>query len=106
MKYEIRKSKLNDIMTKHLNGYVDNNECGNSVQKFDSFILIPDCSNSEFELYEPYFEYDYSDGRLYINEDVIVLFSNLFPLNHAESQSFIKDWFENRFGVEIKFTAF
>ena len=50
-------------------------------------------------------EYDYSDGRLYIG---LFLRRKLwwFPFKDTEElNQFLKDWFEKKFNVEVKFVA-
>jgi hypothetical protein len=50
-------------------------------------------------------EYDYSDGRLYIG---LFLRRKLwwFPFKDKEElNQFLKDWFEKKFNVEVKFVA-
>ena len=48
-------------------------------------------------------EYDYDDGRLYIDRTFLTNFSKIYFPNDDDAGPFIKDWFENEFGVDIDF---
>lgn len=99
MKFIISENKLNQLRDKFLNSYVTLGD----IRTFDSFIVIEDPSADEFD--EPNFEYDYSDGRLFVNKNLRNIFSNLFGLNKEESNRVFKEWFESKFNVDIKFLA-
>ena len=49
-------------------------------------------------------EYDYEDGRLYINSSFGHGFSDLFFNNDEEAYKFMSEWFENKFDVFVEYT--
>lgn len=99
MEYIISENKLEQLKNKFLTSYVNDR----NVLKFDTFIVVANEDGDEFELEEPYFEYDYSDGRLFVNRDVRNNFTNIFGYTKEKSNDFFKNWFENKFQVEIAF---
>ena len=100
MKYEISRKKLQEVKEKVLNDYIDNN-----VENFDTYIVIVDNTgnDNEFEITEPFFEYDYYDGRLFVRDDVFYNFISSFPINEKEAIEDISSWFQKKFDVEVKF---
>jgi hypothetical protein len=100
MNYIITENRISELKTNFLDGYIDDN-----VSRFDSYLLIHNTGKDEFELYEPFFEFDYSDGRLFINSDIRETFISLFGSNTSDADEFISDWFTNKFDVIVEFTA-
>ncbi len=98
MKYIITESRMNEFMTNYLNNLLENYK----VRTPYSFIVISPVIWDEDE-WDEVMEYDFSDGRLWINEDIIQTFDDLFNLDKNASHDFIKNWFENQFDVKIKF---
>jgi hypothetical protein len=49
-------------------------------------------------------EYDYTDGRLWINREFLKNFSDIFALGSEYAKNFITNWFENKFAVKASFT--
>ena len=84
-----------------MTSYLDERSSG-GITKFYTFILI-----YYYDLYDDYddlevlMEFDSEDGRLYIDKSFIDTFDKLFPF--GKSQLFIEEWFENKFGVEVKY---
>jgi hypothetical protein len=99
MKIIITENKLLKLQTDVLN-----NLLGGNVSEFDNFILIyyPDGQGDE-GISEIMMEYDYEDSRLYIDNYFLRNFGKVYFPNEEEAQLVIKDWFENYFGVEIKY---
>jgi hypothetical protein len=107
MKYIITESQHNKIK-KHLSDYLEKQMQpkpsidGNFIilwEKYNNPISV----NDEDE--DVAMEYDYSDGRLYIG---LFLRRKLwwFPFKDKEElNEFLKDWFEKKFKVEVKFVA-
>jgi hypothetical protein len=97
MKYIVPQDKLLNIM----NSYLDDKLVG-GVSKVDNYIIIfyYDDANDDSEVL---MEFDSYDGRLYVNKSFIETFGKLFPF--VNSQSFIKKWFETKFGVTIEYVA-
>jgi hypothetical protein len=100
MKFIITESKLNLFKNKFLNHYLEN-----GVRKFDSFILIHNNDEDDYDYAEPHFEYDFFDGRLFINNNVIQKFMDFFGTSIEETNDYISKWFEYNFGVNVKFTV-
>jgi hypothetical protein len=100
MNYIITENRISELKTNFLDGYIDDN-----VSLLSPYILIYNNSQVDFELNEPFFEFDYSDGRLFINSDVRETFISLFGSNTSDADEFISDWFTNKFDVIVEFTA-
>ena len=100
MNYLVTHPQLRKFMTEYLNDLLNQF----SVSEIDSFIIIdynydePD----EYSIDDIAMEYDSDDGRLYLGKDFTLFFKNYFP-NEDDVIPFIKDWFENEFGVKIKY---
>jgi hypothetical protein len=97
MKYIIKESKIDMLMTEYLNSWVDAKE----PSKYDSFIIFHD--KVEADEWEDVMEYDGSDGRLWVNRDFVKFLTDLFGKSRVETLVFMGKWFENKFGVEVKF---
>ena len=96
MKIIITESKLKDFRTSYLNDFHNHA----SVSKFDSFIVVYYNETDDDDSIA--MEYDSDDGRLYLDRGFTLFFKNYFP-NEDDVIPFIKDWFENEFGVKIKY---
>ena len=101
MDFEISRKKLQELKERVLNDYILNNK--KNVRKFDTFILISDPQEIDFEIYEPFFEYDFTDGRLFVRDDVFYNFYDMFALDEKKTIEDISDWFSKKFDVEVKF---
>lgn len=73
------------------------------IEDIDNFIVISQPSEDNESDWETYMEFAFEDGRLYVIEDFLRSFSDLFGLNEEETKNFIKDWFEYKFGVDINY---
>ena len=101
MNYIITENRIHELKTNFLNGYI-----GYNVLRLDTYLLITNTSNNnDFENLEPFLEYDYSDGRLFINSDIRDNFMSLFGADNSEADEFISNWFSDKFGVTVDFTA-
>ena len=87
-----------------MNSYLDNMMNSNIVQRNDPYLYIekPDYDDGDGDIFQ-YVEYDYSDGRMWINRHFLIYFSELFALSIKEAGDFIQKWFEKTFDVEVKF---
>jgi hypothetical protein len=99
MKYIITESRLNDFIFQ----YLDSWESNNYVNGFDTFITITSRHEMDDIEDEVYMEYDYEDGRLYVNSNFRNHFMDLFNKSSDETNSFIKDWFEYKFGEKVEY---
>jgi len=95
MKIIITESKLKDIRASYLNSVVSGN-----VAYIDNYIVVYYNETDDDDSIA--MEYDSDDGRLFLDKNFTLFFKNYFP-NEDDVIPFIKDWFENEFGVKIKF---
>ena len=97
MKYIIRESRLDHLMTEYLNSWIET-----KLKSRDSnFIIFSD--RVDDEEWEDTMEYDSSDGRLWVNRNLIRFLVDLFGKNQVETMTFVGKWFENKFDVEVKY---
>jgi hypothetical protein len=103
MKYIITESRLNDFIFQYLDSWSENKY----INGFDSLITIThrDNGNDINDYFEEdvIIEYSYEDGRLYIEKDFRNHFMDLFNKSSDEANSFIKDWFEYKFGEKVEY---
>lgn len=69
----------------------------------DSFIVYSQDTEDEFEDKSVKIEYDYFDGKLYIEDGFIGLISDMFGLHPTEAMVKIHDWFEDYEGIRAKY---
>ena len=101
MIYRISEKRLYEYMVKYLDRWLEHH----FIQTPGDFILVSEkTSRAEDADWIDIMEYDYSDGRLWINQSFLQSFADLFAHDKEDASSFLKDWFENKFKVEIKFT--
>lgn len=99
MKVIITENKLHKLQINHLD-----NTLRGGVSKFDNFIIIYYYDTADdYEDSEVLMEYDFEDGRLYVDNKFLKDFGLTYFPNEDDAQSVIKDWFENYFGVKIKY---
>jgi len=98
MKYIIKESKIDMLMTEYLNSWIESK----AVSQQSDFILI-EGKGVEHDEWDALMEYDYSDGRLWVNRNFLNFVTDLFGKNKIETMVFVGKWFENKFGVEVKF---
>jgi hypothetical protein len=96
MKYIIKESKIDMLMTDYLNTWVSSRR----LIKFDRFIILED-PNGEPEN-DVDMEYDGEDGRLWVRQELFSTLVDLFGKGNVETLDFIGKFFENKFGVEVK----
>lgn len=99
MKYVISNNRLQDVMKNYLESFLGSKV----IEDIDNFIVISQPSEDNESDWETYMEFAFEDGRLYVIEDFLRSFSDLFGLNEEETKNFIKDWFEYKFGVDINY---
>ena len=101
MNYIITENRIHELKTNFLNSYITRN-----ITRIDTYFLVYNTNEHDyFEGLEPFFEYDYSDGRLFINSDIRDNFVSLFGADNSEADEFISNWFSDKFGVTVEFTA-
>lgn len=97
MKYVITESRLNEFIYEYLESFLERHE----VFHTRNFISVVE--NADFEDDKTYMEFDYSDGRLWINRELMNNLESLFFQNINETATFVKKWFEKKFKVKVKF---
>jgi hypothetical protein len=98
MKVMITENKLRDIQLNYLN------TMKYDYSEFDNFKILyyPD-NRDDYELSEVMMEYDFEDFRLYIDSNFVKDFGLTYFPNEDDAQPFIRDWFEEEFGVKVKY---
>jgi hypothetical protein len=98
MKVVITENKLRDIQLNYLN------TMRYDYSEFDNFKILyyPD-NRDDYELSEVMMEYDFEDFRLYIDSNFVKDFGLTYFPNEDDAQPFIRDWFEDKFGVKVKY---
>ena len=85
-------------MTEYLNSWIENKVVSNHTD----FILIEERAN-DYDEWETLMEYDFSDGRLWVNRNLIRFLIDLFGKNQVETMTFVGKWLGNKFDVEVKY---
>lgn len=98
MKYTIDNDRLRELMINVLETKIS----GKGSSRTDSYDIIWD------ETYDDnydgvLFEYDNNDGRLYISGEFFYDFYTLFPFGPVHVEHLIKDWYESKFNVDVKY---
>ena len=98
MKVIVTENKLRDIQLNYLN------TMKYDYSNFDNFIVLyyPD-NRDDYELSEVMMEYDFEDFRLFIDSNFVKDFGLTYFPNEDDAQPFIRDWFEEEFGVKVKY---
>lgn len=100
MKYIISENRLSEFINSYLESFLSTKAISHS----DPWIIISQAAQGDDEIWADYMEHDYTDGRLWVNKVFLRDFMDLFGFRDKESAlSFIKNWFENKFEVEVKF---
>jgi len=93
----MKNKKLQEYAIKFIDLYVINKLL---KSEFDSFIVYYEY---EDEYSEPLIEYDFTDGRLYIDDTLNKLISSMFSFSVKESQIIWYAWFTTHNNVEVEF---
>lgn len=95
MKVLIKENKLKELSKKYINKELSDLEYYN----MDNFIILHDGVDDDDS--EVTLEYDFSDGRLYINREWMELITNLLPIDKKTIELLVDKWFENKFNVTV-----
>jgi len=95
MKYIIKESKIDMLMTDYLNTWVGSRR----LIEFDRFIVIEDPYGEDGNDVD--MEYDGEDGRLWVRKQLSYTLVGLFGKEENETLDFIRKYFEYKFGVEV-----
>jgi hypothetical protein len=98
MKVIVTENKLRNIQLNYLN------TMRYDYTEFDNFKILyyPD-DRYNYEMSEIMMEYDFEDFRLYIDSNFVKDFGFTYFPNQDDVQPFIRDWFEEKFGVKVKY---
>ena len=99
MKYVITESRLSQFIYGYLNTFLENRV----VNRVYPYIVISEPISDDNEDWDDMMEFDKIDGRLWVNRRFISNMMDLFGSTKEGTQNYIKDWFENRFEVKVKF---
>lgn len=100
MRYIISESRLHEFINDYLNSFVERKDVSHS----DPYIIIAEPNQNDDEAtWIDYMEYDFTDGRLWINKNFLTNISDLFFKDKDDAMKFMADWFDNKFDVEVKF---
>jgi hypothetical protein len=100
MKIIIRESKIEMLMTDYLNSWVESK----NILNYRDFILIQEKAGFDEDEWRDWMEYDFTDGRLWINNDFKRFLSDLFAKSVLDIIPFLTEWFENKFNVKVEYT--
>ena len=95
MKYIIKESKIDMLMTEYLDSWVSSRR----LAKFDRFIVLENPNGEDENDID--MEYDGDDGRLWFRKEFRHLLIDLFSKSQVETMTFVGKYFENKFGVEV-----
>ena len=95
MKYIIKESKIDMLMSEFLNSWIDSRK----IIEFDRFIVLENINGEEENEVE--MEYDGDDGRLWYLKNLRTLLMDLFGKSYIETDVFVGKFFEYKFGVEV-----
>ena len=100
MKYIITENRLHEFMNNYLNSWASTKV----INDRDGFIFMEEPSYPGADEWNIVMEFDYrEDGRLWFNNNFRKNFMDIFMLTSEEANQFIKEWFENKFDVEVKY---
>jgi len=98
MKYIITESKLDMLMT----NYMDNFLVSKKVSDGGDVLIIYDNLGEDYEYEEEVsIDYTYDDSEMSIRMDLINTFTSMFSRDIEQAKEFIKNWFENKFNLEV-----
>jgi len=100
MKYIITESRLHEIIKDYLDTFIEFKD----VSYPSSYVVISQrAQTDDQDTWVDYMEYDYQDGRLWINKDFLTNIADLFFRDKKEASEFISEWFEEKFDVDVEF---
>ena len=85
-----------------MTNYMDNFLASKKVSDGGGFLLIYDDLGEDY-LYEEevVIDYNYDNSVMSIRMDLIDMFKSMFSRDIEQTKEFIKNWFENKFNLEV-----
>ena len=92
MKYTITENRLNKVMTQYLDSFLESKQL---LWNGDDSVVIADVGyvDDDDPSWAEHMFYDPNNDHLWVSNEFIEEFSNLFGKEEEESLEFIKDWF-------------
>lgn len=102
MKYTIIQQRLNDFKISYLDNISQN------PAMLDNFIVVSRQDEGEDIDQNVIMEYDYEDGRLYVENSFFRSFYDMFfpSEDYWDVGNFIITWFEKKFGVDVEYVDY
>lgn len=96
MKYIISESRLREYMLSFLDSFVENKKVID-----DGIYIVVTGGGDSTQDYADYMEYDIAQRSLWVNKFFMNRLMNLFPFKDKDdAQSFVANWFDNKFKTE------
>ena len=91
MKYVITENRLNKVMTNYLDSFLETKQ----ILNYDDSVVVADSNpdDEENENWTEHMFYNFDDEDLWVNNEFVEEFGNLFGKEYEESLAFIKEWF-------------
>lgn len=91
MKYTIAENRLNRVMTNYLDSFLETKQ----ILSYDDSVVIADTGYADEDdpNWTEHMFYNFDDEDLWVNNEFVEEFGNLFGKEYEESLSFIKEWF-------------
>jgi hypothetical protein len=98
MKYIISEGRLDKIMTSYLDSFLATKQ----FLSYDDSVVIADLGygGEDDPNWTEHMYYDFNDEDLWVSNEFIEGFSNLFGKEPEESLEFIKDWFYSTVDID------
>jgi hypothetical protein len=103
MKIIITESQKKKLMNDFMKSLVDDTLDENEPSYVDSYIVIWDKTVDGGIDDATAIEYDKSDGRLWISKKYLNNLESWFPIKKEKVLDMIKNSFENKFNVDVKY---
>jgi hypothetical protein len=100
MKIIVKESKIDMLMTEYLNSWVEET----NILNYRDFILIQQKDGIDENDWIDWMEYDFTDGRLWINNIFKKFMSDLFGKSVLDIIPIVTKWFEDKFNVKVEYS--
>lgn len=103
MKYIIKESKLDILMTEYLDEIVSSKKM--SAFGEDVFLIYTDLGELYTYEEEVIIDYEYHNAKLGLRMDLVNAFMSMFSRNMEQTKEFFKNWFETKFNLNVKYVS-